>query len=145
MSLEEITLGAFAGCNSLRIFVYSHRCSRRPATRTALPPLVHDVEPVPSREPVHGGLCPRQSVRLVAGSLLPLNAACCIAIVAIVYGKRRRYLRRSQSLRTRRGRPGSKATIRNRRAHRLPPLPSFIGTTQKETAACRALAAYLWP
>ena len=101
MSLEEITLGAFAACNSLRIFAYipqMHKAASDKNGASAISYTTWSLFLLAHLSTVAYALVNQAEWWLAA--CFALNAACCIAIVAIVYGKRRRYLRRSQSLRT---------------------------------------------
>ena len=101
MSLEEITLGAFAVCNSLRMFAYLPQIFKAASDENGASAISYTT----------WSLFLLAHLSTVAYALVnqadwwlavcfALNAACCLAIVAIAYGKRRRYLRRSPSMRT---------------------------------------------
>lgn len=101
MSLEEITLGAFAACNSLRIFAYIPQMLKAASDENGASVISYttwNLFLVAHLSTVAYAIVNRSDWWLAG--CFALNAACCIAIVAIAYGKRRRYLRRSQSMRT---------------------------------------------
>jgi hypothetical protein len=99
MSLEEVTLGAFAACNSLRIFAYIPQMLKAASDEngaSAISCTTWSLFLLAHLSTVAYALV-NQSDSWLAGCFA-LNAVCCLAIVAIAYGKRRRYLRRSLSM-----------------------------------------------
>src|ERR671914_3114134 len=99
MSLEEATLGAFAACNSLRIFAYIRQICKAASDEngaSAISYTTWSLFLLAHLSTVSYAIVNRSDWWLAA--CFALNAACCLAIVAIAYGKRRRYLRRSQSM-----------------------------------------------
>ena len=98
MSLEEVTLGAFAACNSLRIFAYIPQICKAASDEngaSAISYTTWSLFLLAHLSTVSYSIVNRSDWWLAAS--FALNALCCLAIVAIAYGKRRRYLRRSQS------------------------------------------------
>jgi len=97
MSLEEITLGAFAACNSLRIFAYVPQI-RKAATdengASAISYTTWILFLVAHLSTVAYAIVNRADWGLAA--CFATNAVCCLAIVAIAYCKRRRHVRRQR-------------------------------------------------
>lgn len=95
MSLEEITLGAFAACNSLRIFAYIPQI-RKAATdengASAISCTTWLLFLVAHLSTVAYAVVNRSDWGLAA--CFAVNAVCCLAIVAVAYCKRRRHVRR---------------------------------------------------
>ena len=95
MSLEEITLGAFAACNSLRIFAYIPQI-RKAATdengASAISFTTWILFLVAHLSTVAYAIVNRSDWGLAA--CFAVNAVCCLAIVAVAYCKRRRHVRR---------------------------------------------------
>src|SRR5918992_4694133 len=99
MSLEEATLGAFAACNSLRIFAYIRQICKAASDEngaSAISYTTWSLFLLAHLSTVSYSIVNRADWWLAA--CFALNAACCLAIVAITYGKRRHYLRQSQSM-----------------------------------------------
>ncbi len=94
MSLEEITLGAFAACNSLRIVAYIPQI-RKAATdengASAISCTTWVLFLVAHLSTVAYAIVNRSDWGLAA--CFAANAVCCLAIVAVAYCKRRRHAR----------------------------------------------------
>jgi hypothetical protein len=95
MSLEEITLGAFAVCNSLRVFAYIPQI-RKAATdengASAVSCTTWTLFLVAHLSTVAYAIVNRSDWGLAA--CFAVNAVCCFAIVAVACCKRRRHARR---------------------------------------------------
>ena len=101
MSLEEVTLGAFAACNSLRIFAYIPLIFKAASDENGASAISYTT----------WSLFLLAHLSTVAYAIVnqadwwlavcfALNAVCCLTIVAVAYGKRRRYLKRCQLVRS---------------------------------------------
>ena len=100
MSLEEITLGTFATCNSLRIFAYVPQICKAASDEngaSAISYTTWSLFLLAHLSTVAYAVVNRSDWWLAA--CFALNATCCLAIVAVAYAKRRRYLGRSRSMR----------------------------------------------
>jgi hypothetical protein len=95
MSLEEITLGAFAACNSLRIFAYIPQI-RKAATdengASAISYTTWLLFLVAHLSTVAYAIVNRSDWGLAA--CFAVNGICCLASVAVACCKRRRHVRR---------------------------------------------------
>jgi len=95
MSLEEITLGVFAACNTLRIFAYIPQI-RKAATdengASAVSCTTWMLFLVAHVSTVAYAIVNRSDWGLAA--CFAANAVCCLAIVAVACCKRRRHARR---------------------------------------------------
>ena len=119
MSLEEITLGAFAVCNSLPIFSYIPQIFKASSDKdgaAAISYTTWSLFLLAHLSTVAYALVNQSDWWLAV--CFALNAACCMAIVAIVYGKRRRYLSRCQSIGT------QPQSLRLKSYDQRPPSPS---------------------
>jgi hypothetical protein len=100
MSLEEITLSAFAACNSLRIFAYVPQLLKAASDEngaSAISYTTWSLFLLAHLSTVAYAIVNQSDWWLAA--CFGLNAACCLAIVVVAYGKRRRYLSRSGTTR----------------------------------------------
>lgn len=93
MTLEEITLGAFTTCNTLRIVAYLPQI-RKAATdengASAISYTTWLLFFVSHVSTVAYAIVNRSDWGL--GAIFAANALCCLAIVAVAYGKRRRHI-----------------------------------------------------
>jgi uncharacterized protein with PQ loop repeat len=98
MSLKEITLGAFAACNSLRIFAYIPQV-RKVATdengASAISCTTWLLFLVAHLSTVAYAIVNRSDWGLAA--CFAVNAVCCLSIVAVACCKRRRQVRRGSA------------------------------------------------
>ena len=95
MSLEEITLGAFAVCNSLRIFAYVpqlHKAATDENGASAISCTTWILFLLAHVSTVAYAIVNRSDWGLAA--CFAINAVCCLAIVAVACYRRRHHLRR---------------------------------------------------
>ena len=95
MSLEEVTLGTFATCNSLRIFAYFPQIFKAAGDEngaSAISYTTWSLFLLAHLSTVAYAIVNQSDWWLAA--CFGLNAICCLAIVIVAYGKRRRHQRR---------------------------------------------------
>ena len=124
MSLKEITIGTFATYSSLRISAYLPQILKASSDENGVSAISYttwSVFLIAHLSTVAYAII-NQSDWWLAACLGP-NAVCCLGIIVVAYGKRRRHLRRSRSMR-----PASEPRLENcERWHRSAlPAPAFF-------------------
>jgi uncharacterized protein with PQ loop repeat len=95
MSLEEVTLTAFAACNALRIFAYIPQIRKAATDRNGASAISYTtwlLFLIAHLSTAAYAIVNRSDWGLAA--CFVANAVCCLAIVAVAYCKRRRHARR---------------------------------------------------
>jgi uncharacterized protein with PQ loop repeat len=131
MPLEDITLAIFAACNSVRVVAYLpqiHKAATDKNGASSISFITWSLFLVAHVSTVAYALINRSDWGLAA--CFAINAICCVAILAIAYGKRRSHTKRlterpvaASAARCPECRPRANAPRRPARLRRIPPWP----------------------